>query len=123
MLKAALVYALAGAGLGVGAIVVLGRVEVTGASMRPTLAPGDRLLLRPPVSVRPGDIVALRDPRSTRMVIKRVVWRSGGRIFVRGDNASASTDSRHYGTVSVRGVRGVAWLRYAPPDRVGRMIP
>lgn len=116
----ALVGVAAGA---VAAMVISGRVEVAGASMEPALAPGDRLLLRPAVLVRPGDIVALRDPRSSRMVIKRVAWRSGRMVFVKGDNAAASTDSRHFGAVELSAVVGVAWRRYAPAGRVGRLNP
>ena len=58
--------------------------------MVPTLLPGDRLLvvaglgpLRPPI--RPGDLVALTDPRDPgRVMVKRVAGLDGARIVVRG---------------------------------------
>lgn len=62
--------------------------DVTGASMLPTLAPGDRLLVAPTwlVTPRRGAIVVVEDPRETgRSTVKRVVglegeaveWRDG----------------------------------------------
>ncbi|MBU6494976.1 MAG: S26 family signal peptidase [Acidobacteria bacterium] len=67
--------------------------------MEPTLVDGDDILaIRPWRAVRPGDIVVLLDPRdSTRWLVKRVQGREGEWVELRGDNAEASTDSRHFG--------------------------
>lgn len=84
-------------------------VAVVGRSMEPTLAPGDRVWVdggaygdRDP---EPGDIVLMRRPdRPDQVLIKRAIapaqthevpspW------IVLGDNAAASTDSRHFGPV------------------------
>ncbi|MDQ1515020.1 MAG: hypothetical protein QOE80_850 [Actinomycetota bacterium] len=105
----------------------LRRLEVTGESMVPTLLPGDRLLvlrglgpLRP--AIRVGDLVALADPRlPARTMIKRVAGLEGKRLFVRGDNDGASTDSRHFGPVEPAAVRGRVVYRYHPEDRRGRL--
>jgi nickel-type superoxide dismutase maturation protease len=105
----------------------LRRLEVTGESMVPTLLPGDRLLvlrglgpLRP--AIRVGDLVALADPRlPARIMIKRVAGLEGKRLFVRGDNDGASTDSRHFGPVEPAAVRGRVVYRYHPEDRRGRL--
>jgi nickel-type superoxide dismutase maturation protease len=106
---------------------VVRRVEVVGASMAPALRRGDRLLVvrrRPvllrPSPLRPGDVVAVPDPRSPgRLLVKRVRWVDNRGVVVRGDNSAASTDSRTFGPVPEASVWGVARYRYAPADRAG----
>jgi nickel-type superoxide dismutase maturation protease len=103
----------------------LRRLVVTGDSMVPALLPGDRVLvvgglgpLRPPI--RPGDLVALTDPRDAgRIMIKRVAGLEGARLVVRGDNEAASTDSRHFGPVDPSAVVGRVVWRYHPEARRG----
>ena len=105
----------------------LGRLQVTGESMVPTLLPGDRVVvfhglgpLRP--AIRVGHLVAVVDPRAAdRIIIKRVTAVDGGRVSVRGDNESASTDSRHFGPVQAGAIRGRVIYRYHPEDRRGRL--
>ena len=95
--------------------------------MVPTLLPGDRVLvlrgvgpLRPPV--RPGDLVAVVDPRQhDRVMIKRVTAFAGRHVIVHGDNAVASTDSRQFGPVSPDAIRGRVIYRYHPEGRRGRL--
>lgn len=114
----------------------ISRVEVSGASMAPTLLPGDRLLVVPVRRLRPGDLVVLPDPRAPRRpLVKRVSAIPGGRcvagdltlqagpdeIVVLGDNPNASTDSRTTGPVRLDAVEGRAVYRYHPADRVGRV--
>ena len=100
----------------------LGRVEVRGDSMRPALVPGDRLVVLRTRRLHPGHLVALVDPRAAgRLVVKRVATASRHEVTVLGDNASASTDSRHYGAVPTTAVRGRAIYRYAPEPRRGRL--
>lgn len=95
---------------------------VSGDSMRPALEPGDRLLVVRAGRLRPGQVVAVADPRHPgRLVVKRVASRSDAGITVIGDNAAASTDSRHYGPVAPRAVRGRAVWRYWPESRRGRL--
>ena len=114
----------------------LRRLRVAGESMVPTLLPGDRVLvlrglgpLRPPIRV--GHLVALADPRDRRprgsggvprerLMVKRVAGVSAGQVVVRGDNPLASTDSRHFGPVTLRELRGRVIYRYHPEDRRGR---
>jgi nickel-type superoxide dismutase maturation protease len=94
-------------------------VVVDGDSMRPTLEPGDRLLVLalPP---RGGDVVAVQ--RHDRVIVKRVAAIDhDGTLTVLGDNAAASTDSRDFGPVTPDTVLGRAVYRYAPPARVGRL--
>src|SRR5204863_91659 len=82
----------------------IGRVEVTGDSMLPTLLPGDRLFVVQGLRARPGDLVTLPDPRGpARVVVKRVASIAGdGTVVVRGDHPGASTDSRTFGPVPTR---------------------
>jgi nickel-type superoxide dismutase maturation protease len=105
----------------------LHRLEVTGPSMRPTLEPGDRLLLLRTRRVRAGDLVVVPDPRQpTRMVVKRVVVATPDGLTVRGDNVLASTDSRQFGLVPLASVRGRVVYRYMPHfrrGRIGRLVP
>lgn len=49
-------------------------------------------------------------------------WLLGPRdYFVLGDNRPRSTDSRQFGPVPAETIIGVAWYRYAPPARRGRL--
>lgn len=89
--------------------------------MRPTLEPGDRLLLFRARRAQPGDLVAVVDPRvNRRTVIKRVVHVSPAGLTVLGDNPAASTDSRIFGTVGNEALRGRVLYRYFPASRRGR---
>jgi nickel-type superoxide dismutase maturation protease len=98
------------------------RVEVVGDSMRPTLQPGDRILLRRTADIVEGDMVALDDPRQpARLVIKRVAACSPDSVTVLGDNPTASTDSRSFGAVARSALRGRAVYRYFPSGRRARL--
>ena len=106
-------------GAGVAGYLTAGRFvrfAVEGESMLPTYRPGDWLLVdtrafrgRLP---RVGEVVVARDPRhSTRKLIKRVKSVDDqGNIWLEGDNAAMSTDSRHFGAVEQ--VVGLVRFRY-----------
>jgi nickel-type superoxide dismutase maturation protease len=114
------IAAATGAVAGAVALRVVRRVEVTGASMRPTLEPGDRLLVLAGRRVRAGDLVALADPRQpARTLVKRVGRVQEADLTVFGDDPAASTDSRSFGPVARRTVLGRAVYRYAPSGRAG----
>jgi signal peptidase I len=113
-------------------------IQVRGSSMRPTLLPGDRLLLnklayglRLPGTTRwllrwgaprRGEVVVLLMPGDGRSLVKRVVGVPGdtlevdgaplrvpdGTVFVMGDNRGESFDSRAFGCVEARCVFGRA---------------
>ena len=99
------------------------RYVVEGSSMEPAFRPGDRVLVnrlayrsRPP---RAGEVVVLRDPQRERHVLlKRVADRSrsdglaGTGVYVLGDNAAESRDSRTFGAVAAEQILGRAWLKY-----------
>ena len=96
------------------------RVLVAGSSMEPTLSPGDRLLVMHAGRVKPGDLVALREPNDvSRVIVKRVAAVRRGEVVVLGDNPEASTDSRFFGPVPERAVLGRVVRRYGPAGRDG----
>ena len=100
------------------------RVEVVGDSMLPTLAPGDRLLVVRVRGLRPGDLVAVTDPRSARRtMVKRVGALGPEGVTVLGDNPVASTDSRTLGPLAPTAVHGRVVYRYFPDDRRGLLYP
>jgi nickel-type superoxide dismutase maturation protease len=100
------------------------RVQVEDGSMRPTLEPGDRLLVdsgayrdRAP---RTGEIVVLVDPDAPeRWLVKRVhaVEAETGAVDVRGDASESARDSRRFGPVPVASIVGRAYRLYFPPSR------
>lgn len=88
--------------------------------MAPTLLSGERLLVVPLAHLRPGQMVAVRDPRSPdRLLVKRVASTGPEGVDVRGDHAAASTDSRHFGPVPLAMVVGTVVYRYHPSGRSG----
>jgi nickel-type superoxide dismutase maturation protease len=96
-------------------------VLVEGPSMVPALRHGDQLLVdtravrRPP---RSGDVVVVRLP-DRPLSVKRVVRAEVGGLWLEGDNALASTDSRELGAVPADGVVGRVLLRLWPhPGRI-----
>lgn len=97
------------------------RVHVQGSSMLPTLEAGDRLVALAGLSARPGDVVAVGDPRRpTRTLVKRVDGlEAGGGLRLAGDNPMASTDSRRFGPVAPSLVIGRVVWRYGPRHRRG----
>ena len=98
------------------------RVEVMGDSMLPALRPGDRLLVLRRARPRPGDVVAVVDPRlAARTMVKRVAAVGPEGVTVLGDNAAASTDSRAFGPLAPVAVRGRAFYRYFPAGERGRL--
>ncbi len=98
----------------------LGWAVVRGDSMRPTLAPGDRLLVRYGAATRPGDVVVARLADGT-LAVKRAEGRAASRTggaawWLLGDNP-AGVDSRHRGPVADEDVLGVALARVWPRPR------
>ena len=85
--------------------------------MEPSLRPGDYVLVNRWAYRRrdpePGDVVVIRDPEADgQFLVKRVM--SGDRLtglFILGDNAAHSRDSRAFGMVPVHLVVGKVWLR------------
>lgn len=71
--------------------------------MSPTLSDGDVVLIDRIAywfgSPAIGDIVALKDPRDGKVLIKRILQKDRAGYFVQGDNKNYSTDSRVFGMI------------------------
>lgn len=80
--------------------------------MLPGLAAGDEILVDKrayrTTSPQAGDVVIARRPdRPEVEIVKRVTAvTKSGRFFLTGDNPDASTDSRHFGPVTVNDILG-----------------
>ncbi|NNN19570.1 MAG: nickel-type superoxide dismutase maturation protease [Acidimicrobiaceae bacterium] len=100
-------------------------VVVSGVSMVPMLAPGDRLLVRRvrhPSDKLVGRIVVARDPRDDGiLVIKRFASFNGDSFALIGDNSGASTDSRTLGSFPSNTLLGQVVYRYFPVNAAGRI--
>jgi phage repressor protein C with HTH and peptisase S24 domain len=98
-----------------------GFARVANRSMRPTLEPGDRLLLdyrRRPVA---GDLVVARLPGGV-VAVKRAAERRRTDLgepgwWLLSDNAAEGADSRRYGAVSEADVMAVVRRRIWPLRR------
>ncbi len=107
-------------------------IAVTGSSMAPTFAEGDRVLARQrPKDVAVGDVVVLEAPGPRAgWIVKRVVAVEGDtvpsaaggvvaagevvpprQVVVLGDNRALSADSRHHGFLPADRVYGIALRR------------
>lgn len=87
--------------------------RVVGHSMSPRLNPG-KLVIASPIhkKLQPGQVIILEQGGKEK--IKRIerIDASAKQLFVIGDNLKASSDSRHFGWISNRQVRGrVLWPR------------
>jgi len=88
---------------------------VEGDSMLPTLKSGDMVLADPRAEITTGDIVVADHPymRSVKLVKRVGSINSDGRYVLMGDNPQASTDSRSFGSIAKRDIKGkvVSWTR------------
>lgn len=88
------------------------RFQVTGESMLPLLKPGDEILVNPDAYKKAlpkiNDIIVTYHPDQLGLlIVKRITAiQSQDRYFLTGDNSSASTDSRHWGTVGLSRIDG-----------------
>lgn len=103
-----------------------GLARVHHESMRPSLAPGDRLLVRYAAPVTAGRLVLARFPDGT-LAVKRAAearrTRSGGPgWWLLSDNPGEGVDSRHRGVIAQADVVAVVVARLWPrPTRGSRL--
>jgi len=95
-----------------------GMAVVAGLSMIPTLAPGERLLVRYDGPIVLGDLVVFKN--AGQIDVKRIERIEVDGIFVLGDNDLVSTDSRNYGLIAHEEVLGTIVMRIWP--KPGRII-
>lgn len=88
-------------------------VRVSGDSMMPTLDDGDIVLIKRDTDTNIGDVVLAQHPyKQSVTVLKRIAAiNENGRFDLRGDNPSASTDSRTFGSVPIEYIKGKAVCR------------
>jgi nickel-type superoxide dismutase maturation protease len=86
------------------------KYHIIGASMFPTYKDGDSVLVNRFSyifhSPKRGDIVAVKDPRDSKTLIKRIEKIDGNKFFVIGDNKMHSTDSREFGMIGKQNIIG-----------------
>ncbi len=88
-----------------------GLYRVSGESMLPTYKPGDLLLGRRWGKPAVGDVVVVK---LDRPLIKRLErFQPDGRLWLLGDNAAGSTDSRQFGAVDAHAVKAVIIAKIA----------
>lgn len=85
-------------------MIILMRYKIQGKSMEPTFKE-DQIVLAssiPYLFSKPkvGDIVIAKDPRTGRLLLKRIISKTTGTYFIEGDNKERSTDSRNFGFLS-----------------------
>ena len=96
-------------------------VRVTGESMRPTLSPGDLLLVRRGAVPQAGDLVVADLPRGRGPGVKRAVRQETDGWWVERDSPATGSDSWLFGTVPTDDLLGVVRARLWP--RPGRLQP
>ena len=92
------------------------RFVVSGKSMEPKFYGGDKLFasksfykLRNP---KVDDAVVIKDPRTDRLILKRIETIEDKKYFVRGDIVEWSTDSREFGAIPAKNIAGKVLFRY-----------
>lgn len=102
----------------------IGLARVHHESMRPTLEPGDRLLVRYGVPVTAGRVVLARLPDGTLAVKRAAEPRRtrGGEPgwWLLSDNPEVGVDSRHRGAVAATDVLAVVVARIWPRPGLAR---
>jgi signal peptidase I len=103
-----------------GGVLPFGTAIVRGPSMRPTLRPGDRLLVRYGARPAPGRVVVVRYADGV-LAVKRAVERRTHGWWVLGDAADdvapGAVDSRYWGEIPDEDVLAVALARVWPRPR------
>lgn len=83
--------------------------RVVGDSMLPTIKAGRVVVAFNAKSYKNSEIVIAT--QNSREVIKRIVDIEKDNYYLCGDNLAKSTDSRKYGWVSIKGIKGrVFWI-------------
>jgi len=88
-------------------------LRIVGPSMEPTLSNGDLVFVAGIGRCRPGQVLVVEHPtRPELLLVKRCVRLvDGDQVWVEGDNPKASDDSRDFGAIPRRLVRGRVLLR------------
>lgn len=84
------------------------RYRVENNSMLPTLKSGDQVVIKKSSKLKNGDIVVAYHPfKKSVEIIKRIKEiDENGNYFLIGDNSEESTDSRTFGAISLKYIKG-----------------
>lgn len=86
------------------------QLRVIGKSMEPTLYDHQKVFLNRFAylfsSPKKDEVIALRDPRDKKILIKRIISVDNNKYFVQGDNKEHSTDSRKFGMIGKNDILG-----------------
>jgi nickel-type superoxide dismutase maturation protease len=93
------------------------RFRVTGLSMFPLLKPDEEVLVNYDAYQKQlpqvGDLVIAHHPHQAHFkLIKRIIDINHHLYFLQGDNEDLSTDSRHFGAVSLHLILGKVTCRF-----------
>lgn len=86
--------------------------RITGGSMAPAFKAGKLILFVRRRVYRPYDVVLFENGGKEKM--KRIFEIENDKIYVLGDNAASSTDSRHFGWIGRKQIKGSTLKRNAP---------
>jgi nickel-type superoxide dismutase maturation protease len=82
--------------------------------MSPTFNEGEEILVNRLSFLfkkpKAGDIIACKDPRDRKILIKRISKIEDNKYFVVGDNKQNSTDSRKFGMIEKSDILGCVLL-------------
>lgn len=76
--------------------------------MEPYSREGDFVVVNGFSSLKEGDVAVLRHPVSLRLLLKRIMRKSGEQYWFEGDNKAVSSDSRVFGWVHRKHILGRA---------------
>jgi phage repressor protein C with HTH and peptisase S24 domain len=99
----------------------IGHVVVRGRSMEPTLRDGDRLVVVRGGRPRAGRVAVVRLPEGRPLSVKRLAFPAEHGWWVERDNPAEGVDSWLVGAIPESDVVAIAWVRYWPLRRIGRV--
>ena len=83
------------------------RYTVFGNSMMPTLQNSQEVLAKKTTQYTVGDLVIVKHPRQSLLLIKRIFEIQDNKVFLLGDNAKESTDSKIFGPIPTKDIAGL----------------
>ncbi len=94
--------------------------RVFGDSMLPSLYPGDLLIYKPfnykNCTLKEGYLIIVKHPRKKELLlVKRIFSIKPNGIELRGDNSSESIDSREFGLINYKQIKGI--VEHVIPNR------
>ncbi len=96
-------------------VIFLDIYRVTGSSMEPEYKEGDLVIIVKYRGlyhdIQEGDAVVFISPETGRPILKECRYIDGDEAFLTGTNLPESTDSRHFGRISIEDIKGWVWIK------------